>query len=271
MPESPRNHQTNVPGLYAIGECDYHYHGGNRLGANSLLSCIFTGLFVAPCVKTMIESLDVSAHDEKFDSLHTGAQAVKQQEHNELLHRSGGKENPYVIHQQLGDAMQRAVLVVRNNKDLTDAYDKVCELAVRASKCSLSDTGNWTNQNIMFTKSLIDMFWVAKALVKGALQRDECRGAHYKPEFSMAGIETTDPAEQKQQAEAWCDAFEEKNRKWLKSTIATFDSDGELTLSYEDVDTSLIPPRPRLYGMVGGEAIVEAWKRRKTEGVATAS
>ena len=45
---SPRNQQTNIPGLYAIGECDYQYHGANRLGANSLLSCIFSGLIVAP-------------------------------------------------------------------------------------------------------------------------------------------------------------------------------------------------------------------------------
>ena len=37
---SPRNHETNIPGIYAIGECDYHYHGGNRLGANSLIACI---------------------------------------------------------------------------------------------------------------------------------------------------------------------------------------------------------------------------------------
>ena len=43
---SPRNQQTNIPGLYAIGECDYQYHGANRLGANSLLSCIFSGLFI---------------------------------------------------------------------------------------------------------------------------------------------------------------------------------------------------------------------------------
>src|SRR5208283_4652303 len=38
---SPRNQQTNVPGLYAIGECEYQYHGANRLGANSLVACIF--------------------------------------------------------------------------------------------------------------------------------------------------------------------------------------------------------------------------------------
>ena len=73
----------------------------------------------------------------------------------------------------------------------------------------------------------------------------------------------TDPAERRRQAEAWCDRFEENNRKWLKTTIATLAPDGEPQLSYEDVDTSLIPPRPRLYGLVGGEVIEEVWKEAR--------
>jgi succinate dehydrogenase / fumarate reductase flavoprotein subunit len=67
VPASPRNHQTNIPGLYAIGECDYQYHGANRLGANSLLSCIFSGLFVASGIQKGIAGLKHSASDEKFD------------------------------------------------------------------------------------------------------------------------------------------------------------------------------------------------------------
>src|SRR5262245_15430384 len=51
---SVRNHQTNIAGLYAIGECDYQYHGANRLGANSLLSCIFTGMLVAVGIKNLL-------------------------------------------------------------------------------------------------------------------------------------------------------------------------------------------------------------------------
>jgi succinate dehydrogenase / fumarate reductase flavoprotein subunit len=133
----------------------------------------------------------------------------------------------------------------------------------RARRCSLSDTGNWTNQNIVFTKSLKDMFPIAKAILLGALQRDECRGAHFKPDFTMPGIEATDPAEKRRLAEQWCDRFEENMDKWLKSTIATLDDDGEVVLTYEDVDTTLIPPRPRLYGLVGAEVIEEVWKARQ--------
>ena len=60
----------------------------------------------------------------------------------------------------------------------------------------------------------------------------------------------SDPLERRRQAGAWCDQFEENNRRWLKSTIAAWEGD-EPRLSYEEIDTSLIPPRPRLYGLVG--------------------
>src|SRR2546430_494844 len=48
--DSPRQQMTNIPGLYATGECDYAYHGANRLGANSLLSCIYAGMIGGPAM-----------------------------------------------------------------------------------------------------------------------------------------------------------------------------------------------------------------------------
>lgn len=110
---------------------------------------------------------------------------------------------------------------------------------------------------------LEDMLPLAKTILRGALARDECRGSHYKPDFAMPEIHATDPAERRRQAEAWCDHFEENNRKWLKSTIATLAADGEPQLSYEAVDTGLIRPRPRLYGAVGGDVIEQVWKERE--------
>jgi succinate dehydrogenase / fumarate reductase, flavoprotein subunit len=99
--------------------------------------------------------------------------------------------------------------------------------------------------------------------------RDECRGAHYKPEFAMPDITATDPAGQRRQAKEWCDRFDENNRKWMKTTIATLSPDGEPRISYEEVDATIIPPRPRLYGMVGGQAIEEVWKERQAKKVAS--
>lgn len=264
---SPRNQQTNIPGLYAIGECDYQYHGANRLGANSLLSCIFSGLF---CASGVIAGAKKNARDETSPDF---VAAVKRQEerHQAILSRPAGESNPYDIHRQLGDIMTRTATVVRRNDQLSEAYDDICQLEKVWEQCSLSDTGNWTNQNVIFTKSVGDMFPLAKLIVKGALLRDECRGAHYKPDFSMPGIAATEPAEQKAEAERWCDRFEENTRKWLKSTIGVHGDDGHPVITYEDIDTTLIPPRPRLYGLVGGEVIEQVWKERSEKAVEPAT
>ena len=258
---SPRNHVTNIPALYAVGECDYQYHGGNRLGANSLLSCIFSGLIVAPGIENLLASQEKTAADQT-GSLYASAVRQAQQQHDDLLKRSGGGENPYLLHQQLGDVMTKAATVVRNNAQLDDAIETVNELAARAEKCSLSDSGNWTNQNVVFTKSLLDMFPIAKTILKGARQRDECRGAHYKPAFEMPSLKSDEAAERRREAEAWCDRFEQNIDKWLKSTVATWNGE-QPDIVYEDVDTSLIPPRPRLYGLVGAEEIDQVWKERQ--------
>lgn len=256
---SPLNQMTNIPGLYALGECDYQYHGANRLGANSLLSCIFSGLIAGPGVQNYIMSQKSAAADLP-SSLFERAVAAQESRHQELLRSSGG-ENPYLIHQELGKWMTEAATVVRRNDQLDEAYDKICELHQRAMRCSLSDTGNWTNQNVIFTKALQDMFPLAKTILKGARLRDECRGAHYKPEFEPQSLKATDPTERRREAEQWCDRFEANSNKYLKSTIATWNGEHP-DITYEDVDTSLVPPRPRLYGLVGAETIEEVWKER---------
>ncbi|GDX95332.1 succinate dehydrogenase flavoprotein subunit [Planctomycetia bacterium] len=260
-----RNQQTSIPGMYAIGECDYQYHGANRLGANSLLSCIFSGLFVAPTLAGVCRGPQAGAADQRlFDA----ALRREQDRHHALLSRPAGEENPYDIHQELGSLMTRVATVVRRNDQLAAAYDEVSRLEERWRRCGLSDTGNWTNQNVVFTKSVGDMFPLAKLILKGALLRDECRGAHFKPEFAMPGLAATDPAGRRREAEQWCDRFEANTRKWLKTTIAACEPDGSPRISYEDVDTTLITPRPRLYGLVGAEAIEEVWKERQAAPVA---
>jgi len=257
---SPKNQVTNIPNLYALGECDYQYHGANRLGANSLLSCIFSGLVAAPGIESLLKGQKQAA-SELPSSLFDQARKQHQSRHDALLKRSGGGENPYLIHQELGDVMTKSATVVRRNDQLSEALGKVHDLYARAKKCSLSDTGQWTNQNVVFTKALLDMFPLALAILKGALQRDECRGAHFKPAFAFSSLKATEAGERRREAEEWCNRFEANNAKWLKSTIAQWTGD-DVELSYEDVDTSLIPPRPRLYGLVGAEDIEKVWKER---------
>lgn len=259
---APRNQMTNIEGLYAIGECDYHYHGANRLGANSLLSCIFSGLFIGPSIVNYAANQQ-GGHQDVACSLVEAAVEAQKQRHAALLHTSDGDENPYLIHQELGDVMTRAATVVRRNDQLQQAIGRVDELHQRAMRVRLSDGGSWTNQNVIFAKAVQDMFPLAKCVLQGALQRDECRGAHYKPDFEKPSLTAEEPAERRRQAEQWCDEFEANNRRFLKSTIASWDDgSNQPRLSYEEVDTSLIPPRPRLYGLVGAEVIEEVWNER---------
>ena len=261
---SPRNQQTNIPGLYAIGECEYQYHGANRLGANSLVACIFSGLAVAPGVAAAIGSVRNGATADQPSALYEQAAKKHQARYNALLSRPAGGSNPYELHQRLGRIMTETATVVRHNEELRRAYGLVSEMEQESHHCSLSDNGHWANQNTVFARALEDMFPVAKAILQGALARDESRGSHYKPEFSMPDVTATEPADRRREAEAWCDRFTANNRQWLKSTIAMCGPNGEPQLSYEDVDTSLIPPRPRLYGLAGASVIEEVWNERRT-------
>ncbi len=250
---SPANHMTSVPGLYAIGEADYQYHGANRLGANSLLSCIFSGLIVAPGIDNYLRDVLKRSAGDAPASLFEREIARHTERYDALL-RSQGPENPYEIHRELGETMTRNCSVVRHNKDIEQTLTKLGELQERYRRIGLADRSGWTNQNLVFARAVGDMLTLAHVIAKGALLRNECRGAHYKPEFEIPAPSADDPAELRRQAERWYEAFLARNEQWLKTTIAEHRPDGPW-IRYEPVDVSLIPPRPRTYGMKGAEII----------------
>lgn len=255
---SPRNQHSNVPGIFVIGEQDYQYHGANRLGANSLLSCIFAGLIVGPAIETWMKSLPHGSAEGQPKSLFDG-EVQRHQDAMDALVANPGTENPYKLHQELGDWMTRNVTVVRRNKEIAATLAKIDELAERYKRVHLADKGHWTNQNLSFTRAVGDMIVLAKVIAQGALLRDECRGAHYKPDFLIPAPKSDDPATLQREAEAWCKTFKANLDKWLKTTIAEYAPDGP-KISYEAVDTSLIPPRPRTYGLKGAEIIEKVWR-----------
>ena len=218
---------------------------------------------MAPGIVNYVGSFNGQKSGELPSGLFDQARRKHQEYYDSLLKRPQGGPNPYKVHAELGQLMTKSATVVRHNDDMQETYAKVCELQQQAARCSISDTSTWANQTAPFARALEDMFPVAKAILQGAIARDESRGAHYKPEFAMREITATDPAQRRREAEAWCDRFEANNRKWLKLTIATCRAGGEPSLSYEDVNTGLIPPRPRLYGLAGGDVIEQVWKQRQ--------
>jgi len=212
---------TNVPGIFAAGECEYQYHGANRLGANSLVSCIFGGGLAGPSAVKYARNLEKGS--ESASPAIFEREKRRQEELNQRLIAQEGEENPITIWRELGEIMTEHVTVTRVNKDLLAADRAIQELQGRYRKISLRDRTRWSNQTLNFTRELGNMLILARVITLGAYCRNESRGAHYKPEFP-----------------------ERDDANWLKTTRAKW-VDGQIQLNYEPVDTSLIKPRPRRY------------------------
>ncbi len=240
---SPRNHQTSIPGLFACGECDGAYHGANRLGANSLLSASYSGRVAGESVVAYLKGVDRSSED--LDDAIYGDELKRQQDVNQRILTSGGKENPFLLWSELGKVMRRKVSIIRNNADLDVALEQIRELKTRCADVCLDDLKSWSNMPLVFARQVHDMIILAEVVAKGARLRDECRGSHWKPEFEIPIPEGKFPGdpEFEQYREKWM----ENNDKWLKATVATHTEDGP-EITYEDVDTSILPPeKPRDY------------------------
>lgn len=212
---------TNIPGLFAAGECDYQYHGANRLGANSLLSAIYGGMVAGPKALEYIKKNRIKTPTVDEPAF---KQEKKRQEDQwtEIINMKG-TENPYQLHKELGDVMTANVTVRRYNDKLAETDVKIQELMKRWHNISLIDDIGWSNQSAMMIRHLWNMMELARVITLGALNRNESRGAHYKPDYP-----------------------ERDDENWLKTTLATWTPNGP-ELSYEPVDVSLIPPRLRNY------------------------
>ncbi|QSO53264.1 succinate dehydrogenase flavoprotein subunit [Alicyclobacillus curvatus] len=217
------NQMTNIPGLFAAGEAEFQFHGANRLGANSLLSCIYGGMIAGPNAVNYIKGVKKSC-DDLPAALYENR--VKEEEEKfEAILRMEGNENPYQLHRELGKIMTDNVTVVRYNDRLKETQVKIRELMERYKNIGMADKSRWENQMAQFTRHLWSMLQMAEAITVGALLRDESRGAHYKPDFP-----------------------ERDDERFLKSTIATWTPEGP-KIDYEEVDVSLIPPRKRNYAV----------------------
>ncbi|WP_152398691.1 succinate dehydrogenase flavoprotein subunit [Paenibacillus cellulositrophicus] len=215
------NQMTNIPGLFAAGECDYQYHGANRLGANSLVSAIFGGMVAGPKAVEYIKGMKKSSADVS-SSVYERYKKQQTDKYEGIL-KMNGTENAYGLHKELGDIMTANMTVVRYNKKLEETIAKIKELKQRYKNINVNDTSRWNNPGASFTRQLWNMLELAEAMTLGALLRNESRGAHYKPDFP-----------------------DRNDEEFLKTTKATWTPDGP-QISYEAVDVSLIPPRIRDY------------------------
>jgi succinate dehydrogenase / fumarate reductase flavoprotein subunit len=265
---SPRNQATSMPGLYACGEVDYQYHGANRLGANSLLSCLWGGMVAGPAIANYRKNLRTSAWDMPA-SLFEKAEKREQKKFETIL-AMRGDENPYALHDELARTMLVDCTIERHNPTLDRVIAKVEDIDERFRRVGVTDgaTGKM-NQGAQFVRHLRNMIVLARVIANGARNRDESRGAHYKPEFPQRD-----------------------DAKWLRTTLAfhlggadgaadsvrfvrRFDYAllGERVNVTDDVDVSLVRPRVRKYESAGAASApapggAEASKSSPPEGTA---
>jgi succinate dehydrogenase / fumarate reductase flavoprotein subunit len=214
------NQATNIPGIFAAGECEYQYHGANRLGANSLVSCIFGGFVAGPNAVRYAKSQQSAPSNGHFEN-----ERKRQEEINAGLMKADGNENPFRLWRELGELMTKDCTVIRSNKNLQQTDTKLVEFLERIRRINLSDRSMWANTSFAFTRQLYNMLQLSRVIAQGSRMRDESRGAHYKPDFP-----------------------ERDDKNWLKTTKAYFAPDAdEPKFEFEPVDVSLIPPRARKY------------------------
>jgi succinate dehydrogenase / fumarate reductase flavoprotein subunit len=227
---SPRNQATNVPGLYASGEVDFSIHGANRLGANSLVSCLYAGKIAGPAMVRY--GRETGSKLLAADAAFAAARKRWEEEFRRIATMSG-PENPHGIAEEMGDWMTDNVTVIRENGKLAETEVKLQELSERWGSIGLTDQSPYANRELSFVNQLRNMLVIARVMTRGALLREESRGAHFKVRDLAAAIDEKN-------------ALPRDDARFLKTTMAVHGPDGP-KITYAPVDTSLIPPRARKY------------------------
>jgi succinate dehydrogenase / fumarate reductase, flavoprotein subunit len=214
---------TNIKGLFNIGESDFSYHGANRLGGNSLLSCIYSGLVCGGEIPNYLDHVSKSYQDLPASIFTKDLQ--KELDEQKDLFAKKGSENVHALADELAEELVKHVTVKRDNRELQKTLDFIKQIKERFANIGLDDKGKSLNQTYVFAKQFGPMIELAMVITKGALLRNEFRGAHFKPEFPHRD-----------------------DVNWLKTTIAKYNpSSDEPEISYKPVDTRHFKPVKREY------------------------
>jgi succinate dehydrogenase / fumarate reductase flavoprotein subunit len=219
--ESRFRQMSNIPGCFIVGESEFQYHGANRLGANSLVACIFAGLVAGNEVPRYLNLLKTS-YTSLSGKIYSDALAHEESLKHDLLTRDG-HENVHRLHDEMADLMIRTMTVKRSNPELDKTIEQLEKLRERYQHISLDDRGSLMNQTYTFANQFGPMLELALAMTVSARARDESRGAHFKAEFP-----------------------ERDDQNWLKTTIAEYTPQGP-KIKYKKVDIRHLKPIPRDY------------------------
>ncbi len=167
--------QTNVPGLFACGECAAGLHGANRLGGNSLSDLLVFGRLAGSAACDYVETLPSAPAPDRADVERIVQRAV------DVLNRETG-ENPYLIHEALQNLMQENVGIIRSAEQMEEGIEGLERLRERAEHVRASGASQY-NPGWHEALDLHSLLTMSEAVARAALTREESRGAHTRTDF----------------------------------------------------------------------------------------
>jgi len=174
--------QTNIPGLFAAGECNFSDHGANRLGASALMQGLADGYFVLPYTiqNYLSDQITVGRFTGKEPEFEK-AQA-KVQARVERILNINGKRSVDSIHKELGHIMWEYVGMARTKEGLQTALDKMAELKKEFEKNVFVPHIDGVNIELEKALRLEDFFTMGQLVAIDALNREESCGGHFREE-----------------------------------------------------------------------------------------
>jgi len=195
---------TTVPGLYAIGECNFSDHGANRLGANSLLQASVDGYFILPntinnyLASALKEEPTISNHPE-FDNVENEVKAHL----DEILTVNGTKTVDH-FHRELGKVMWQECAMSRNKAGLEDAIQKIKQLKDEFwNDVKVTGTSGGLNTELEKAYRLADFIELGILMCTDALAREESCGAHFREEYQTQDGEAVRVDDRYSYVSAW--------------------------------------------------------------------
>src|SRR6476659_5500263 len=210
--------RTNVPGLYAAGEVAcVSVHGGNRLGANSLLDTLIFGR------RSGVDAAERAKGREPVHAPHKAQDAEEAAIAAIMSREKGSGRRVSEIRRELGDTMDKNVAVFRDAEGLNAALETVRRLQEEAQSCYIDDKAAIFNQDVLGALELGYMLDCAECTCVAAIHRTESRGAQFRTDFPARNDE-----------------------EWLKHIDLTMSDDGP-EISYSDVTITQWEPQERSY------------------------
>ena len=195
--------QSNIPGLFVIGEANFSVHGANRLGASALMQGLSDGYFVLPYTITpYLASITPGQVTDEHEAFKKSAEDVKAQ--NEKLLSIKGKKTVMDIHRELGSVMWENVGMARNKKSLEEALTRIPEIRDEFwNNVNVSGDGNNINQQLENAGRVADFLEFGEMLATDALHREESCGGHFRTEHQTDDGEATRDDENFSYVAAW--------------------------------------------------------------------